>query len=115
MDSDQDGLGDRLELVLGTDAHAPDTSGVIVQRTGDNLTVTFHRDDLSEELGLVLAVEAGSSLGSWPQVFLIGDSTETSSPGVSVEENDDAPDTITVTIPTNGSPTFFARVKVAAG
>jgi autotransporter-associated beta strand protein len=115
LDSDQDGLGDRLELVLGTDAHAPDTSGVIVQRTGDNLTVTFHRDDLSEELGLVLAVEAGSSLGSWPQVYLIGDSTDTSSPGVSVEENDDAPDTITVTIPTNGSPTIFARVKVAAG
>lgn len=115
LDSDQDGLSDWLEFVFGTDAHAPDSANVVTQKISENLIVTFHRDDLSEEVGLGLTVEAGSSLGTWPQVFQIGDSTTTSSPGVTVEENGDQPDTITVTIPTNGAAACFARVKVVAG
>ena len=115
LDSDLDGLSDRLELVLGTDPQAPNSSGVATQKTAGHLVVTFHRDDISEEIGLELTVEAGTSLDSWPQVFQVGDSTATSSPGVTVEENDGDPDTITVTIPAQGFTRLFARVKVMAG
>ena len=115
LDSDQDGLDDVLEFVLGTDILTPDSSGVVARKTGDNLIVSFSRDDISEEEGLQLFVEVGSTIDSWPQLFQIGNDTGSSSQGVTIEENGGEPDTITVTIPAQGFARLFARVRVVAG
>ena len=73
--------------------------------------LTFPRDDRSETPDLALAVNAGTDLGTWPRVFNVGAATADSSPEVTIAENGDQPDTVIVTIPKNGAPRLFARVK----
>jgi autotransporter-associated beta strand protein len=111
-DFDNDGIADSLEFVLGTDPKASNPSGITTQDVGNDLVFTFSRDDRSETADLTLSVEAGGTLQAWPQVFTIKDTSANSSPGVSITENADAADTISVTIPKNGAEKLFARIKV---
>jgi autotransporter-associated beta strand protein len=111
-DFDNDGIADSLEFVLGTDPKASNPSGITTQDVGDDLIFTFNRDDRSETADLTLSVEAGGTLQAWPQVFMVKDTSANSTPGVSITENAEAADTVTVTIPKNGAEKLFARIKV---
>lgn len=111
-DFDNDGIADSLEFVLGTDPKASNPSGITTQNVGGDFVFTFNRDDRSETADLTLSVEAGGTLQAWPQVFTVKDTSANSSPGVSITENADAADTISVTIPKNGAEKLFARIKV---
>jgi autotransporter-associated beta strand protein len=111
-DPDHDGLPTDVEYVLGTDPGSADPSVIQSQLVEGSLVLTFPRTDASETMGLQVAVEAGDDLLTWPLVYQIGATTEASSPGVSISENDEAPDTIIVTIPTGGSARHFARLRV---
>lgn len=113
-DFDKDGIADALEFVFGTDPIVS-TSGdaITTSETENNLIVVFTRDDRSKTSDLTLSVESGTDLATWPQIFLIGTSTEESSPGVTVTPNDNGTDTITVAIPKNGATARFARIQVS--
>ena len=113
IDSDHDGSPNAVEYVLGTHPALPGSvaspSGAV---TGNNLVFTFPRTDSSETSDLSLMVEAGNSPSSWPVSYAIGATTATSSGGVIVEENGNAPDLITITIPATDQKTQFVRIKV---
>lgn len=111
-DFDNDGLADAVEFVLGTDPKSANPSAIQSEDLGDSLVLRFNRDDASETADLTLTVEAGANLSAWPEVFTIRETTALSSNGVTVVENGDAPDAITVTIPKNDRTSLFARLKV---
>ena len=73
---------------------------------------TFQRNDASETADIALTVEAGPDLVTWPEIFTIGADDATSSPGVHIEENAAAADTVTVTIPADTAPRKYARMRV---
>jgi autotransporter-associated beta strand protein len=112
-DFDSDGLQDALEFVFGTSPTVANASPFSAEISGGNWIITFPRDDASEVPDITLTVESDTTLGTWSQSHLVGPDTGSSSPGVTVAENADAPDTITVTLSTAGKTTGFARVKVA--
>jgi autotransporter-associated beta strand protein len=112
-DPDGDGLSNLIEYVLGGD---PSTSSATLAPTarisGADLVFSFLRDDDSETADIVLTVEAGHDMATWPEIFTIGADSATSSPGVRVEENAAAADTVVVTISTGGFSPKYARMKV---
>lgn len=112
-DFDLDGLSDAIEYVIGTDPVVPDAGGIHAGGDENNLLITFERDDRSKTSDIVVTVEAGGDLLTWPSVYQIGASTAESSPGVTVEENGAAADSITVTIPKDGEESLFARIRVS--
>ena len=109
-DPDGDSLNNLLEYALGGNPNVNDaaTIGPKAAKSGSNMVLTFLRSDLSEA-DTTMTVEYGSNLSGWTSVA-VG-----ASPGagiVAISENADAPDSVTVTIPTGGADKFFARVKV---
>ena len=112
-DPDFDGIPNVIEYILGGNPSQPDsTIGPKTAVNGANLVFTFDRADSSETSDITLVVEAGATLGTWPESFTIGASTATSSPGVEILENGSSPDRITVTIPQGGVSAKFARLRV---
>ena len=111
-DFEKDGVTDGVEYVLGTDPKVGSTTGITATQAGGSMIYTFLRDDSSETVDVTLMVEAGETLQSWPQVFLIGDTTGNSSAGVEITENGSGKDTVVVTIPTGSAAKLFARMKV---
>ncbi len=99
-DADSDGTSNALEFVFGGNPAVKD----------DSSTVAF-----AETPDVTLLVEAGPSLGNWPNSYLIGATTGTSAAGVEVLENGGGPDLITVEIPRNSNGAKFARLKVIIG
>jgi uncharacterized delta-60 repeat protein len=112
-DPDDDGPANAAEYVLGGNPSQPSTAvRPTVSRAGGNMVFTFPRVDLSETPDAVVTVEASTDLLTWPTVFTIGATTATSSPGVTILENDTAADTITVALPLGTHSRLFARMRV---
>ena len=102
-----------VEYVLGSNPLVPDTTPVGVTAVDDtHLVYRFPRADASESPDVFVTVEAGSGLTAWPGSFRIGADTALSSPGVSIAENGDAPDTVSVSVPRDGGSAKFVRLKV---
>lgn len=117
QDPDADGVANGLEFVLkGGNPQTPGGSQLPTSsENGANLIFTFERDDRAKAAnsGIIVTVEAGTDLATWPQVFTIGNDTAGSSPGVVISNDGDAnPDTVTVTIPKNSATAKFAHLKV---
>ena len=111
-DPDFDGIPNALEYVLGGNPSQSDSA--LAPKTsvnGTNLVFTFDRADSSETSDITLVVEAGVTLGTWPESFTIGATTGNSSPGVVIQENSGSPDNVTVTIPMGGAPAKFSRLR----
>ncbi len=113
-DPDRDGLPNALEFVFGANPAAFTTPAISAAAavSGDAMLVTFHRDDTSETPDISLTVESGTDLLTWPRVVHVGSDTASSAPGVTVVENGDAPDTVTVAIPIGQDNSKFVRLKV---
>lgn len=111
-DPDSDGLENAIEYVIGGNPSVASRAGAPEgEAAGNDLVFTFSRVDSSETADLTLSVQAGTTLGSWPEVFIIGADNAGSSVGVDILENGAAPDTITVTIPKAGELRKFARLN----
>lgn len=117
QDPDSDGVANGLEFLLkGGNPQTPGGTQLPTSTDGGaNLIFTFERDDRAKAAnsGIVVTVEAGTDLATWPQVFTIGNDTAGSSAGVVISNDGDAnPDTVTVTIPKSSATAKFAHLKV---
>lgn len=108
-DPDHDGIENAAEYVLGGDPTIASQTGLPSgSAVGDDLIFTFNRVDSSETADVSTSVDYGNDLAGWTSVPI----GATSDGIVSVEENGTDPDLIIVTIPKNGDPAKFARLKV---
>jgi autotransporter-associated beta strand protein len=111
-DPDGDGIANFLEYALGGDPSLREPSLVPTgSKSGSNFVLSFSRSDLAMTNGdAPLAIEYGTTLGSWTTVAVPASSGTVS--GVTFNVAGGSPnDAITATIPTGGSGKFFARVK----
>lgn len=111
QDPDGDGTPNILEFVLGGDPLASDRSIMPIETlTADSLVFTFSRSDASEQ-EVSLGFQYGADLDGWTDV-LIG---ATSSGVVTIVENGDAPDTVTITSPLSNAVggKLFGRFKAS--
>lgn len=109
-DPDGDGIPNSLEYVLGGN---PGQSSIAIAPQASirdcNFIFTFQRADASETPDVSLAVETSTDLLTWPQSYIISPGTPASQ--VTIQENGEAPDTITVTLP-GAHMRRFARLKL---
>jgi hypothetical protein len=113
-DFDGDGVPNAIEFVLGGDKNTKDLGKLPTATTDSgNMTFTFVRDRDSVDAGVSVVIEVGTSLGTWPNVFTVGGNTAGSSAGVTVTDNGNGTDTITLTVPQAPDTMKFARLKVA--
>lgn len=112
-DFDGDGVPNAIEFVLGGDKDSNDLGKLPTLATpGGTMTFTFTRDRDSVHASVIVEIEVGTALGSWPDIFNVGADTAGSSPGVTVTNNLDGTDTITLTVAQSPHTKKFARLKV---
>lgn len=115
-DADGDGLADVLEYVFGTQPGVADAAPVSVSAAGTT-TFVFHlvREVSSKTPDLVLKLEVGPDLESWPQSYAIGAATDPAVPEVVITANGDGTESIDITAPRNGASRLFARLRAEVG
>ena len=108
QDPDQDGISNLLEYALGG-APLGSSQSILPQGavTGGNLVFTFKRSDASE-IDTTQVVQYGSDLAGWTDVNIGAASAGV----VTIVENADAEDDVTVTIPMGANTKLFARFVV---
>ncbi len=114
-DPDKDGVSNAIEWVVGGNpATGSDVGKLPVATTpGSNFVVSFKRDQDSKVAGTSVAIQVSTTLIDWPVVYDVGDTTATSSGGVTVTDNLDGTDTVTLTLPrAPEDPAKFARLRV---
>lgn len=112
-DPDQDGLMNGAEYILGGIPVTPDfTIQPRLTIAGQTLLLSFSRPDASETPDITLKLVLGTDLTTWPQQLRIGATTAASSAGVTITENGDSPDLVTVYIPSGPEPRRFARLDI---
>ena len=114
LDFDDGGLASGIEYVLGGDpTDGSDDAGLAptVSDDGTNLTFTFTRDQDSIVAGTAVTIEVGTDLATWPDSYAVPD-VATVGPPVTVTDNLDGTDTITLTVPKSPDTKKFARLKV---
>ncbi len=112
-DFDNDGVANAVEFVLGGDKDTNDSEKLPALTTsGTDIIFTFVRDRASIDPSVSVAIEVGTDLDNWPLVHSVGADTASSSAGVTVIDNGDNTDTITLAIPREFNPRKFARLKV---
>ena len=75
------------------------------------MTFTFKRDRASIHGATALSIQVGSNLATWTNDYSVPDSP-TAGPPVSVVDNGDGTDTVTLTVAKSPDTTKFARLKV---
>ena len=112
-DFDGDGVPNAIEFILGGDKNTNDLGKLPIATTsGGNMTFTFVRDRDSVDAKVSVAIEVGPNLGTWPNTFTVGPNTADSSAGVTVTNNGNGTDTITLTVLRAPDAKKFARLKV---
>lgn len=110
-DPEGDGSPNLIEFVTGGDPTLSDTDkapqGQIV---GDIYVFSFNRPDEIASSGVNVIIEVGTTLTNWPDVFEVGTTTGTSSPGVTIIPNGAEPDTVLLGLPLTGNSVRFARL-----
>ena len=114
-DFDSDGVPNAIEFVLGGDKNTNDLGKLptAAATSGGNMAFTFVRDRDSVHANVSVAIEVGTELGVWPNAFTVGGNTASSTAGVTVTDNGNGTDTITLTVPRAPDTKKFARLKVA--
>jgi len=112
-DHDKDGISNAVEWVLGGNPNVSDTGKLpVVSTTGGNLVFTFIRNQSSKTPDTAVSVEVGTTLGGWPSVYTVGNDTAGSTPGITVTDNGNGTDTVTLSIARAPDAAKFARLKV---
>ncbi len=113
-DPDQDGLDNGVEWVLGGNPASVMDAGRLptAAASGANLVFSFIRDQASKSPGTSVAIEVGNNLSGWPGVYQVGDTTGGSSAGVTVTDNGNGTDTVTLTIPRAPDASKYGRLRV---
>jgi hypothetical protein len=113
-DIDGDGVPNAIEFVLGGDKNTKDLGKLPAATTDSgNMTFSFVRDRDSVDPRVSVKIEVSSSLSTWPGVFTVGSNTAGSSAAVTVADNGNGTDTITLSVPRAPDTKKFARLKVA--
>ena len=112
-DYDGDGVSNALEWVFGGDKDTNDSAKLPdVSTSGGNLLFTFVRDQDSITDDTDLVIEVGTDLATWPGSYAVPDAPELNLPGVTVVDNIDGTDTVTLSVPMSPDTEKFARIKV---
>jgi autotransporter-associated beta strand protein len=113
-DPDNDGIANGVEWVLGGNpATGMDVGKLpVVVTDATNMVFSFKRDQESKVAGTTVVIEVGTSLDAWTTVYTVGNDTAASTAGVTVTDNLDGTDTITLTVPKGTDAKKFARLKV---
>jgi len=113
-DSDQDGVPNGIEYALGGESNPSEPNwnslGLLPKATQDgaNLVFTFQHALASKTAGTECAIEVGTSLDAWPQVYVVGTAPEAVvSAGLT-----DGFETVTLTLPREPDAAKFARLRV---
>ncbi len=117
QDFDNDGVSNGAEYVLGGLATTQDSGKLPkVSTASGNLIFTFKRDQASKTADTSVFIEVGTTLATWPTVYTVGNdnsgSNAGSTPGVTVTNNGDGFDTVTLTVAQAPDTKKFARLKV---
>lgn len=114
QDYDNDGVPNGAEYVLGGTASAQDSSKLPKLTTsGGNLVFTFKRIQSSKTPDTSVSIDVGTTLASWTSSYIVGNDTASSStPFVTVTDNGDGYDNVTLTIAQAPDAKKFARLKV---
>ena len=113
---DHDSLPNAFERILGGNPLQPDSAGYApqVSTAGNNLMLTFSRDDESEGSAQCY-VEYGSDLGTWSEAAIGSTGSGSGNNGITIaiEENGPSPDSVAVILPFSltTQTRLFARLK----
>ncbi len=112
-DFDLDGVSNAIEFVLGGNKDSNDSNKLpTISTSGGNMTFSFIRKQDTVDAKVSVSIEVGTTLSAWPEVFTVAANTAGSTPGVTVTDNGNGTDTITLTIPQAPDVKKFARLKV---
>lgn len=114
-DPDGDGLANALEFVLGGNPAGANDLGKLPQASVANgkLVFSFKRSQASKVAGVSVAIETATDLATWPGVYSVGNDTAGSANGVTVTDNQDGTDTVTLTVDQAPDKAKFGRLKVS--
>ncbi|MCW1923909.1 autotransporter-associated beta strand repeat-containing protein [Luteolibacter arcticus] len=113
QDFDNDGVPNAIEYVLGGLAATKDLGKLPTLTTpGGNLVFTFLRDQVSKTVDTGVFIDVGTTLTAWPSTYTVGNNTAGSTTGVTVTDNLNGTDTVTLTIPRAPDDKKFARLRV---
>ena len=114
-DPDGDGLANALEFVLGGNPAGANDLGKLPQASVANgkLVFSFKRSQASKVAGVSVAIETATDLATWPGVYSVGNDTAGSANGVTVTDNQDGTDTVTLTVDQAPDNAKFGRLKVS--
>jgi len=112
-DFDFDGVSNAIEFVLGGDKDTRDLSKLPAVAThGTDMIFTFVRDQASIAPRVRAEILVGTDLATWPLAYTVGADTASSTVGVTVIDNGNGTDSITLTIPQTPHSERFARLEV---
>ena len=109
-DYDGDGVANGVEWVVGGSGTTNDLARLpAVAAVGGDMTFTFKRDRRSISPETTVAITVGTTLAAWPDSYPV---EATSSGAVTVSDNGDGTDTITLTVVRAPDVHKFARLEV---
>lgn len=113
-DPDNDGLDNAVEWVLGGNPATGTDAGKLptITPSATHLVFTFVRDQDSKRPDTSVSIEVGTTLAAWPSVYQVGADTAGSSPGVTVTDNGNGTDTVTLAVLRAPDAAKFGRLKV---
>lgn len=112
-DYDEDGVANGVEFVLGGDKDTNDLGKLPgLTLNGGDMEFSFVRDQASVEASTGVEIEVGTTLASWPASYTVGADTGSSDAGVTVVDNLDGTDTVTLTLTQAPDLKKFARMVV---
>lgn len=111
-DPDGDGLNNLLEYVLHGNPSMRDAAAIVPtgRAVGPDYIFTYKRDHLSAS-DSTQSIEFGSDLNVWGS-FRVDTAPGAAPVVIQAGSPDPQSDLVTVTIPTNGAPNFFVRLRV---
>jgi len=109
-DYDGDGVSNALEFVLGGTKTSNDLSRLpTITPDATNLIFTFKQYHQSKSAGTTVAIEVGTTLAAWPNTYSVYPTVDSA---VTVVDNLDGTDTVTLSLLKTPDAQKFARLKV---